>query len=111
MALAIAPWEERTRWWDSKARQKNGISLEDIAAKHNFSNNHEPEPQMEVDWDSTLREIDKIIMANNRASSARLVPEDVADFNASYNKGIEHIVENAHAGLFEIIAGKVYAAA
>ena len=101
MALAIATWEDRNRWWDERARQ---ISLEDIAAGHNFSNNHEPEPQMEVDWDSTLREIDKIIMANNRASSARLVPEDVADFNASYNKGIEHIVENAHAGLFEIIA-------
>src|SRR3989338_7140586 len=107
MALAIATWEDRNRWWDERAMQ---ISLEDIAAGHNFSNSHEPEnvTEPQIDWDATLREIDKIIMANNRASSARLVPEDVADFNASYNKGIEQKVENTHAGLFEIIAGKVY---
>jgi len=113
MALAIAPWEERTRWWDERARLNAGIPLEDIAAKHNFSNNHEPEPQMEVDWDSTLREIDLLIFYNNLMESLKpLSPEEkklrqnhwesVNEFNVAYSgKGIEAVVQK-NPGLFGI---------
>ena len=105
MATAIAANKRRhLKPWDNNARHNAGLSLDDIAARHNF-NNAETEPQ--IDWDATQRQVDLLIFYNSLVDALKpLSPQErtlwqnhwdsVNEFNAAHSpkNGIETVVEN-----------------
>ena len=107
MAIAVAPWENRNEWWNKRARQNNGISLDDAIRQFKPNSNNTP---TNVVYVLTPR----LILAPNAISNV-MTPEmeahmaDADKFSQWYaNRGIEQRVENAHAGFFERAVNTAY---
>ena len=110
MALAVAPKRGRERkWWDERARNNSGISLEDIARQSKLSHNgHDNVAYFVLPDISAFSHV-----TSNGMNPAELEAhnQDVEDFNAWYNnRGVE-AVKNSHDGLFGRVIREAYDAA
>ena len=115
MVLGVAPnkreLEHLMRWQDSDKKRSRENSLEQRVKQHSNGNGHHATYRVYVFVLPDISANSIPVLHGMTPADLEVRNQSVADSNASYNKGIEHIVENNHNGLFERIAKKVYDAA
>ena len=116
MALAVASERGRKRkWWNERAIEKAGISLEEAIRQSKPSYNGHDATGMAYVFILPEISVSRLIPHGMTAAERKMWQdhrESVAEFNKGYdNRGIEQVVENTHRNIFGKALDKVYDAA